>query len=102
MATTVDAEQPPTPRPQILPHWPLVAGLAVLAIPTIVTLGKQVWSSEAGAHGPIVLATGLWLLWRQSDNLRTGAVPGARWLTALMLTASLALYVFGRAYDYIS
>ncbi|HLZ75495.1 exosortase V [Phenylobacterium sp.] len=82
-------------------HWPLVLALAALGIPTLITLGQQVWSTEIGAHGPIVLATGLWLAWRQSDQLKKDAQPGASWLTALGLAFSLALYVFGRAYEFM-
>lgn len=86
----------------LLGHLPLVFGLALLGIPTAITLGKQVWSTEAGAHGPIVLATGLWILWRQSDAFRSEGRPGSPWITAAMLTGALAIYVFGRAYDFIS
>lgn len=82
--------------------WVIALGMALLAIPTIVTLGEQVWSQESGAHGPIVLVTGLWLLWRKRDEMRAAAVPGSDWLTIPAMTASLALYVFGRAYDFIS
>jgi exosortase len=82
--------------------WPLVLGFAVLAIPTLVTLGQQSWSTEAGGHGPIVLATGAWLLWRQAPQFRREAVPGNSWLTGVMLAVALAAYVFGRAYDYIT
>ena len=42
----------------------LLIGLGALAVPTIAGLGGQVWSTEAGAHGPIVLAVGAWLLVR--------------------------------------
>jgi exosortase len=80
----------------------LVAGLAALAIPTILALGEQVWSREAGAHGPIVLLTGGWLLWRKLPELRLAAEPGNPWLTSGMLAFALPLYVFGRAYDFIS
>jgi len=82
--------------------WPLVLGFAALAIPTLVTLGEQTWSTEAGGHGPIVLATGAWLLWRQVPEFRSEAAPGAPWLTGAMLALALAAYVFGRAYDYIT
>lgn len=82
--------------------WPLALALAVLAVPTAATLGDQVWSREAGAHGPIVLVTGAWLIWRKLPELKENARPGASWLTALGVIASLALYVFGRAYDFIS
>lgn len=81
---------------------PLAAAFAALAIPTMITLGDQVWSRESGAHGPIVLCTGVWLLWRLMPKLRQEGLPGAWWLTALILLPSLGLYVFGRAYDFIS
>lgn len=82
--------------------WPLLLGLAALAVPTTLRLGQQVWSSEAGAHGPIVLGTGLWLLWRKLPELRETGTPGHGLLTAAMLALALPVYVFGRAYDYIS
>lgn len=88
--------------PKLWSHLPLLLGLALLVVPTVVTLGEQVWSKEAGAHGPIVLLTGLWLIWRKQGELRDAAEPGAAWLTALLLLVALPIYVFGRAYDYIS
>lgn len=81
---------------------PLALAFALLAIPTCITLGQQVWSREYGAHGPIVLGTGAWLLWRQIPEFRKEGVPGNPFLTALILLPSLALYGFGRAYDFIS
>lgn len=83
-------------------HWPLALALVVLAIPTLITLGRQPWSTESGAHGPIILFTGLWLVWRKADDLAAHATRSSPWLTALMLVGALALYVFGRAYDFIS
>jgi exosortase len=89
-------------RKAVLDHWILWLAVAVLAVPTAISLGQQVWATEAGAQGPIVLFTGLWLLSRKADQMRAEAVRGAPWLTALMLIGGLALYVFGRAYDFIS
>ncbi|MBK5265344.1 MAG: exosortase, partial [Alphaproteobacteria bacterium] len=40
--------------------WFALFGLAAMAVPTLVSLARMAWSTEAGAHGPIVLATGLW------------------------------------------
>lgn len=93
-----------TPKPfwQLVPQLPVVLGLLALGIPSVVSLGRQVWSSEAGAHGPIVLATGLWLLWRQRASLIENAEPGREWLAWSMLGLALPIYVFGRAYDFIS
>lgn len=90
------------PRRAWIAHWPLFAALALLCVPTLLNLGQQVWSTEAGAQGPIVLFTGIWLVWRKIPDLAKAAVPGSGWLTAILLTLALALYVFGHAYDYIS
>ena len=80
-------------------HWPLLVGLLIVAIPTLITLGQQTWSTEAGAHGPIVLATGLWLLsYNKIDLLHAGRQP---WWTWLPLVAALPVYAFGRAFDFI-
>ena len=53
---------------------PGVAGLA-LAVPTFIELGQQVWSVRIGAHGPIVLATGIWILWRQMPSMLRNSWP---------------------------
>lgn len=84
------------------PHLPLIVAFALLAGPTFLRLGQQVWSREIGAHGPIVLATGIWLMWRKWDSMVAAAQPGATWMTVLGVLISLPLYVFGHAYDFIS
>lgn len=81
---------------------PLILAALVLGVPTLIRMGEQVWSRESGAHGPIVLATGIWLLWRRWTDM---AEAGERGHVALTLAAgllSLAVYVVGRAYDLIS
>lgn len=82
--------------------WPLFAGLAALAGPTAYNLAQQSWSRESGAQGPIIIATGLWLLARQWPGLQKDARPGAVWLSTLIMMAALGSYVFGRAYDFIT
>ena len=101
MSPTANRTQPPT-QLAWLQHWPMLVGFALLAAPTLQSLGKQVWSRESGAHGPIILATGGWLLWRETTALRSIARPGATWLAAAALIFSLFIYVFGRAFDFIS
>ena len=83
-------------------HWPLILAFVVLAVPTLINLVQRVWSTEAGAQGPIVLFTGIWLVWRKAPELTRDAKPGAWWMSAILLILALALYVFGHAYDYIS
>lgn len=86
----------------LLDHWPLLVGLAALALPTFARLGRQVWSTEAGAHAPIVLATGVWLLVREGAALRAAGRPGSDALFWPVFAAALAVWVFGAAYDFIS
>ncbi len=67
----------------------LVLGLAAFSIPTMIDVARESWSTEQGAHGPIVLVTGIWLVMRELGN----AEPVARdrssasilWLLALLL-----------------
>jgi len=82
--------------------WPAVLGYACLVVPTVLTLSKTAWARESGAHGPLVLLTGLWLLYRQIGASRSLLRSGAPWLSALVLLPSLALYIFGRVFDFAS
>ena len=77
-------------------------GLAALLAPTLMRLANQSWSRDFGAYGPIILATGLWLVWRQSAELKRIARPGSPWITYPLLLASVGGYVFGRAYDFLT
>lgn len=82
-------------------YAPLFVFILVSA-PTLYRLGIQTWSRDFGAHGPIVLATGLWLLWRKLPSMREEATPGFLPLSIAGIAVSLPIYVFGRAYDIIS
>ncbi|MBS0360305.1 MAG: exosortase V, partial [Proteobacteria bacterium] len=77
-------------------------GFAALAIPTIIGLGQQVWNTELGAHGPIVLAVGAWLLVRGLTAAKSQFAPGSLALALVGLVVSLAFYVFGRAFDFMT
>lgn len=89
-------------RAWLLSRGPWILLALALAAPTLYRLGVQVWSRDIGAHGPIVLATGLWLVWRKLPSMSEEARPGHIALTTLGVLASLPIYVFGRAYDIIS
>nr|AAO85848.1 putative membrane protein [Sphingomonas elodea ATCC 31461]AAP57693.1 GelM [Sphingomonas elodea ATCC 31461] len=82
--------------------WLAVAGLASLAIPTFVTLGRQVWSAEGGVQGPIVLATGAWMLARQRGTIEALRQPGNLFLGGLALLLALCIYTGGRVFDFSS
>ncbi len=80
----------------------VVAGFMALTIPTLITLGERSWSHEFGAYGPIVLVTGLWLVWRLIPEVKLSGEPGSPWITVPILLASMAAYAFGRAYDFLT
>lgn len=88
-------------RQWLLSYAPLFVFILVSA-PTFYRLGIQTWSRDFGAHGPIVLATGLWLLWRKLPSMREEGTPGFLPLSIAGIVVSLPIYVFGRAYDIIS
>ena len=74
----------------------LILGLLVFCVPTMKFVIEQSWSTEAGAHGPIVLATGLWLLVRRwkvaKDHISAPSVP----MVWLMLAILVPLQIFSR------
>ena len=104
MATLAPAPVPTraAPWPPLAAHWLLLLGLAVTVVPTLGALGSGPWSTEAGVHGPLVVATGIWLVVRRLPQIRALAVPGRLSVALAMLIPAVAMYIFGRAYDFIS
>ncbi|TRW17964.1 exosortase V [Glacieibacterium frigidum] len=98
------ASSPPAVRwPQVAArHWVLLLGLAGVIIPSILSLGAGPWSEESGVHGPLVVATGIWLVIRRMPQIRALAEPGSLPLALGVLVPAILLYIFGRAYDFIS
>ena len=82
--------------PFLVRHWLLVAGLAALIIPTLINIGRDSWSTEQGAHGPVVLATGIWLVHRMRHSFMPLVRPGSPVLAAIGITIGLLVYVLGR------
>ena len=89
-------------RDFLMAHWPIVLGFAAMAIATVIRLGQQVWPLETGAHGPIVLATGIWLLVHIRQELISARTPPPLALTILGFVLAVPIYVFGRAFDLLA
>lgn len=73
----------------------LVLGALAVAVPTMVSVAQESWSTEQGAHGPIVLLTGVWLLfraWKQAGPI----APPPVWRPALLMVPMLAVFVVAR------
>ncbi|WP_420383814.1 exosortase V [Novosphingobium sp.] len=79
-----------------MPGLILIAGIAAISLPTLLDVARDSWSTEQGAHGPIVLVTGIWLLIRE---LRSSPVPvfrGSRIVSFLFFAPLVVVYCLAR------
>ncbi|MBB6123253.1 exosortase V [Sphingobium subterraneum] len=74
----------------------LVAGMLVICVPTMIFVAQTSWSSEQGGHGPIVLATGIWLLLRHFSDIRPFVCPPRPLYVALWFVPLLVAYFVAR------
>ncbi|WP_081767214.1 exosortase B [Hylemonella gracilis] len=102
--STSHARPQATPLPlwdQGLRLWlPLLSGLALLYVPSLVDLLRGVWSTDAQMHGPIVLSISLWLMYRNWPRMEEMALgQGASPWGWPVLVFGLLLYALGRSQD---
>jgi exosortase B len=88
-------------RRHLLIWLPVIAGLIVLYLPSLVDLFRGVWSTDQQAHGPIVLGIACWLMYRKwPEMLRLSegqsATPSIGWPLFIF---GLILYILGRSQD---
>lgn len=76
---------------------PILAGFALLFLPTYWRLSQNTWHDEAHAHGPFVLMIVAWLIYRQWPALRATIGGFAPVSGGLLLAAGLLCYVLGRS-----
>ncbi|KQR80203.1 exosortase V [Sphingomonas sp. Leaf343] len=81
-------------RQQARDIWFVALAAIVFAMPGLVMLARQVWSTEQGAQGPIILTTGSWLLWREWRKMPNTSSQGRGVFVAAGLAAMGATYVF--------
>jgi exosortase B len=83
--------------------WPIAAGMLMLFVPTFWDLFHGLWATEEQAHGPIILALSLWLLYRQWPDMlaKSEGKPGSKAAWGLFVFG-LLLYVLGRSQGIIA
>lgn len=77
-------------------------GWAAMYLPVYWWAGNTLWQSDEHAHGPIVLAVLVWLLWSLREPLAQSPdepVSGTGWGWPV-LAFGLALYLLGRVLDF--
>jgi exosortase B len=78
--------------------WPVLLGLTLLYAPTYYDLFNGLWSSEEQAHGPIILALSIWLIYKKwplitAENInKYSAFTG--WMVFIL---ALLFYMVGRS-----
>jgi len=101
----VNFESPASPLRVASPAWRrlatptnfiLAAGCAVLILPTMFQVARDTWSTEQGGHGPLVLATGLWALWRELHSKKIDLRPAPLLPSLLLLGFMLCVFVVAR------
>ena len=88
---------PARPRPQLtIANFVLGLATAALVFPTMLGVAKYSWSTEQGGHGPIVLVTGLWLLWREHKAHPVAKRAGRPSYGVLTVGLCLTIYILAR------
>lgn len=87
-------------RAELVTWLPIIAGLCVLYVPSLVTLFTGIWAQDEQMHGPIVLSISCWLIYRnwQAMEAASSGQPTNRWGWAFVVFA-LLLYTLGRSQD---
>ena len=92
--------QPTQWRTDLMAWLPIIAGLAVLYVPSLADLFRGIWSKDEQMHGPIVLGIACWLMYRNWSAMLVASAgkPGSNW-GWLFCVFALLLYTVGRSQD---
>lgn len=71
----------------------LLFGGLCFVLPPMIQVARDNWSTEQGGHGPIVLGTGLWLLYREYQAAKDSRQSGNWLLSVIAVAVLLAVYV---------
>jgi exosortase B len=86
-------------RGSVVFDWlPVVAGLLILYVPTFYDLARTLWQKDDFAHGPIILAVIIWLIWDKRQILLAASTHTAPVSGLSLLVFGLLLYVLGRSH----
>lgn len=75
----------------------MIAGFLLVAVPTWITLAREVWATDEQSHGPVVLGVAAWLLWSKRNAIAAAQTPPATASGAILLGIGVVLYAIGRS-----
>lgn len=79
----------------------LLAGFAILYVPSYVEVARTVWTTDEQGHGPIILAVSLWLLYQHRHALAALPVQPSLTVGLPLLIVGLVLYAVGRSQSFL-
>jgi exosortase B len=79
----------------------LLAGFAILYLPSYVDVARTVWTTDEQGHGPIILAVSLWLLYKARHSLAALPAEPALVLGLPVLVFALVSYAVGRSQSFM-
>jgi exosortase len=74
----------------------IAIGCALFVLPTMFQVARDSWSTEQGGHGPLVLVTGIWAVWRELKGKQVEIRPGSLIIALPMIGMMLGLFVVAR------
>lgn len=83
-------------RSMAWPHAIFLLGVAAILLPTMFDVARLTWTTEQGGHAPIIVATGAWLLWRETKAMTVRPKPGHLLIGSLALGTLLVVYMVAR------
>jgi hypothetical protein len=79
-------------------EWlPVAAGLLALYTPTFYHLANGLWQDDEYAHGPIILAVILWLIWDKRQILLESPASTSPKTGIALVAFGVLLYILGRS-----
>ena len=79
----------------------LLAGFAVLYLPSYVDVARKVWTTDEQGHGPIILAVSLWLLYAARHALAALTPEPTLAYGCPLIVLGLVAYVVGRSQTFM-
>jgi exosortase B len=87
-------------RAELVTWLPIIAGLVVLYVPSLVDLFRGTWASDEQMHGPIVLGIACWLIYRNWPAMMAASEgEPTHWTGWPIFVVGLLAYALGRALD---
>jgi exosortase B len=99
--STLPAAHTRVPQPwraELLQWLPVIVGILVLYVPSLVDLFGGIWSQDEQMHGPIVLAISIWLIYRNWPAMMAASEgKDPNWLGWPIFILAIVMYALGRS-----